>query len=89
MVPDWATGVAVICVAFFGGVGLMTRVIPQTRKNKRLGVEESVRLDALEGKVEDLEQAHRRIAELEERLDFAERMLAKQHDVERLAPPRS
>ena len=35
----------------------------------------------------DLEDAHRRIAGLEERVDFAERMLAKQREPERLVPP--
>ncbi|HEU5467217.1 MAG TPA: hypothetical protein VFU75_10015 [Gemmatimonadales bacterium] len=37
----------------------------------------------------DLEEAHRRIAGLEERVDFAERMLAKQREPERLVPPRN
>jgi Tfp pilus assembly protein PilO len=36
----------------------------------------------------ELEQVRREVAELAERLDFAERLLAKTHDVERLAPPR-
>jgi len=31
----------------------------------------------------------RRLADVEERLDFAERMLAKQRDGERIAPPKS
>ena len=35
----------------------------------------------------DLDDAHRRIAGLEERVDFAERMLAKQREPDRLAPP--
>jgi hypothetical protein len=37
------------------------------------------------GQVERLQQD---VVELQERLDFAERMLAKQRDVDRLAPPR-
>ena len=35
----------------------------------------------------ELDDARGRIAALEERVDFAERMLAKQRDPERLAPP--
>jgi len=31
----------------------------------------------------------RRLADVEERLDFAERMLAKQRDAERIVPPKS
>jgi len=35
-----------------------------------------------------LAQVQQRLAELEERLDFAERLLAQQRDGERLGPPR-
>lgn len=37
---------------------------------------------------EVLEDLQRRVAELEERVDFAERLLAKQREVERLIPPK-
>ena len=36
---------------------------------------------------EDLQALRHEVSELAERLDFAERLLAKQRDVERLAPP--
>lgn len=89
-IPDWALGVSLICVAFFGGVGLMTRLLhPEVgKKGKRLEGERAERLEALETKVEELEQSQRRIAELEERVDFAERLLARQNEAERLTPPR-
>ncbi len=50
---------------------------------KRVGGSDDVqtRLDALE-------DVQRRLADVEERLDFAERMLAKQRDVERIVPPK-
>jgi outer membrane murein-binding lipoprotein Lpp len=35
----------------------------------------------------DLEQTRHDVAELQERLDFAERLLAKQQDPARIAPP--
>jgi len=38
--------------------------------------------------VEALEALRREVAELAERVDFTERLLAKQRDAERLAPPR-
>ena len=56
--------------------------------------------DELEQRLADVEQAQRhleagdtadlgrRVAELEERLDFAERMLAKKSESERLVPPK-
>jgi hypothetical protein len=46
-----------------------------------------------DGAVEDLraevDEARARLAAVEERLDFAERMLAQQRDPERLVPPRN
>jgi len=54
-------------------------------------------LDDLEARLAELEDVqkrtggtedlHRRIAELEERVDFAERLLAQKRDAERLSPP--
>ncbi len=38
---------------------------------------------------QELEGVRREVAELAERMDFAERLLAKQRDADRLAPPRS
>ena len=35
----------------------------------------------------DVDEMRRRLAELEERVDFAERLLAKRREGERLAPP--
>ncbi len=38
---------------------------------------------------QELEAVRREMAELAERVDFTERLLAKRRDAERLAPPRS
>src|SRR5947209_8121037 len=38
---------------------------------------------------QELEAVRREVADLAERVDFAERLLAKQREGERLAPPRS
>jgi len=46
-------------------------------------------LDELRGRLGELEDVQRRLGDLEERVDFAERLLAKQRDGERLAPPKS
>ena len=47
------------------------------------------RLYELEGRVADLEAAHARVLELEERLDFAERLLTQQREaVRQLGAPR-
>jgi hypothetical protein len=42
-----------------------------------------------EVRLQDLEALYGRVAELEERLDFAERLLAKQEEAPRLEAPRS
>ena len=47
----------------------------------------AARIEELESRVADLEVGQHRVLELEERLDFTERMLAQQRDVVRLAPP--
>jgi hypothetical protein len=50
------------------------------RHREQLGAGEAVHAE-----VEGLKQ---RLAEVEERLDFAERLLAQQRDADRIAPPR-
>jgi len=46
-------------------------------------------LEGVQTRLGDLEDVQRRLADVEERLDFAERMLAKQRDAERITPPKS
>jgi hypothetical protein len=41
-------------------------------------------LDDLRARVSELEQAQARVEELEERVDFAERLLAQQHEPQRI-----
>lgn len=66
------------------GIGRRVRRQDQDDLERRLADVEEAQRELGSGDTVDLE---RRVAELEERLDFAERMLAKQHDSERLAPP--
>ena len=54
---------------------------PETGKEELLALREDV--------VQELQQMRREVAELGERMDFTERLLAKQREGERLAPPRS
>jgi hypothetical protein len=42
-----------------------------------------------QARLDELEDVQRRLSDLEERVDFAERLLAKQRDAERIAPPKS
>jgi len=43
---------------------------------------------AAESVLAEVDELKRRLAEVEERLDFTERLLARERDPERLAPPR-
>jgi hypothetical protein len=47
----------------------------------------ALRVDELESRVAELEAGQQHMLELEERLDFAERLLARQPDAARLSPP--
>lgn len=97
VIPSWAIGVALIVFisALVKGVGRGGG--SREKFSKFRGSEDHER------RIADLEDAHRQLAagagdtadlerrlgELEERLDFAERMLAKKNDVERLGPPKA
>jgi hypothetical protein len=91
-IPAWAVGVALIilvsAIVKRGRGGAFGRLRgPDDHERRIADLEESHRqLAAGSGDAAELE---RRVGELEERLDFAERMLAKQHDAERLSPPRT
>jgi hypothetical protein len=100
-IPEWAVGVGFITFALMGGIALLYRLMPaemraSERKRHlalRLGAMESLQRelggssDEVQRKLGELEDVQRRLAEVEERLDFAERLLTKQRDAERLIPP--
>ena len=45
--------------------------------------------DDVEGRLDELETLYGRVAELEERLDFNERLIARQHEAARLEAPKA
>ena len=100
--PEWAVGVAFIMLAISVGKMLSGRGAPpdplRGRKyswrelaramedvERRLGALEESQRRLGEGAGEDVQS---RLSEIEERLDFTERMLAKQRDPERLDSPK-
>jgi len=46
-------------------------------------------LDDVHGRLDELDQLRQRVGELEERLDFAERVLAKAREAPRIGPPQA
>ncbi|OLC10282.1 MAG: hypothetical protein AUH41_03085 [Gemmatimonadetes bacterium 13_1_40CM_66_11] len=75
--PSWALGVAIILIAIQVG-----RAISGKYPRHRRGEAES---DSEIGELrQNLEAMQNRVAELEERVDFAERLLAKRREGDRL-----
>jgi hypothetical protein len=104
-IPEWAIGVGFIIVATSlassFGRGLRGRFPDgdRLRRGKASTRELGETLDELQRRIGELEDTQRRLgeapdiqgrlSEIEERLDFAERLLAKQRDGERISPPKS
>ncbi|HYT99132.1 MAG TPA: hypothetical protein VEK85_02060 [Gemmatimonadales bacterium] len=86
-----AVAVLIPIVAIGGFFGLMiVRTLSKAYTAKlqagnQAGAGSEARQEELAATVEEL---RREVAELAERVDFTERLLAKQHDGQKLAPPR-
>ena len=99
-IPEWAVGVAFIMLAISIGKALAGRLGPPDRQGRPRGRRDLARAveelqkrvggsDDAQTRLDALEDVQRRLADVEERLDFAERMLAKQRDAERIVPPKT
>ena len=99
-IPEWAVGVAFIMLAISIGKALAGRLGPPDRQGGPRGRRDLARAveelqkrvggnDDARTRLDALEDVQRRLADVEERLDFAERMLAKQRDAERIVPPKT
>ncbi|HYT89776.1 MAG TPA: hypothetical protein VEL76_13795 [Gemmataceae bacterium] len=82
--PTVAFGAIILLV--FGGVVLL-RFLPHP-KSRVLEQPDREALEDLRLRLGQLDQLQERIGELEERVDFAERLLAKQREAERLGLPK-
>ncbi len=67
---ELAIGVSVMMVAAFAGISLLVRTLPPKKKP---GLPEP---DEVQRRLEEVDQLRQRVVEVEERLDFAERLLA-------------
>jgi hypothetical protein len=79
-VPGWGIGVGIIILAM--SLGRVLGALGPTRTVARSGPETDIASVR-----EALADVQRRLGEVEERLDFAERLLAKPRDPERGGPP--
>lgn len=81
LVENLATILAITGIIGFVALGPIGRALARRIEGREPG---GTDLAGLESRLAELEQQARRTAELEERLDFAERMLAQGRDAARL-----
>jgi hypothetical protein len=82
-IPEWAVGVVVIILTIAGSVLIVHWIRPAiARPDPKSGV-----ADPTEHGLGELDELRQRMNELEERVDFAERLLAQQREGQRLGPP--
>jgi len=81
IIPSWALGAAVILIAI--QVGRAISGSGRLRMRRRGSQDSEPDIAELQ---ENLAAMQHRVAELEERVDFTERLLAKQRESERLGP---
>src|SRR2546423_12153508 len=96
-IPVWAIGVGFIVLCVGVAQVVARRLIPadqlrhadrlRGRRGSKRGVAEA--LEEVEARLGELDDLRKRLGEVEERLDFAERLLTKQRQAERIAPPHS
>jgi uncharacterized protein YlxW (UPF0749 family) len=76
-IPSWAIGAAVILIALQVGRAISSKA----RNYQRGSAASDTEVEELRRSLDAMQQ---RVAELEERVDFAERLLAKQRESNRL-----
>lgn len=84
-IPGWALGVGIIIIASTLSKAFVPLLRAHANRVEREGSSggDTARLS------EQLDEVQTRLGEVEERLDFAERMIAQQRESERLGPPKS
>jgi hypothetical protein len=84
IIPGWAIGTAFVIVVVAAAQVVMRRLLGG-RVSRSAGPNPTE--PDLAHLTQALDDVQRRLGELEERLDFAERLLAKDRVAERLSPP--
>jgi len=86
-IPEWAIGVGVILM-FVSVLKVVTARLmpPGYRQRSWRGETLPPETEDLQARLAEVDQLKQRVAELEERVDFAERLLARQREGERLQP---
>ncbi len=86
-IPEWAIGVAAILAAVSVLKVVTARLMPPGyRQRSWRGEALPPETEDLQARLAELDQLKQRVGELEERVDFAERLLARHREGERLPP---
>lgn len=85
--PPWAVGVGALMVLITALQIIYARLMPPEYRKRRLKGEASQPSEELQSRLAELDEVKQRLGELEERVDFAERLLATKREPERLGPP--
>ena len=75
----WALITGIVTGGVWVGIVLL-------RRQHRLSEQQAALFADMQRRVDELENVDQRLAEVEERLDFAERLLTTQRDAQRLSP---
>ncbi len=89
-IPEWALGVTAI-LAVVSVLKIVTaRLMPSGYRPRSMrdmmGGERPAETEEMQARLAELDELKRRVGELEERVDFAERLLARHREGERLQP---
>jgi len=86
-IPEWAIGVgAIIALVAVLQVAVARLLPPGYRRRSWRGETLPPEIEDLPARLAELDELKQRVGELEERVDFAERLLARQREGERLQP---
>ena len=81
----------IVFLAFFAVMAIvlwpLVRALARRLEGRNVGTGVEAELDELRGRLQEMELSQVRMAELEERLDFTERLLAQQAENARVALP--
>ena len=85
--PQWAVGVGAVLVCITALQIIYVRLMPPESRRRRGKGGLSQPSEDVERRLAELDDVKQRLGELEERVDFTERLLTKQRESERLGPP--
>ena len=84
--PQWAVGVGAVLILVTALQIIYTRLVPPEYRRRRSKGEPLQVSEDLQSRLAELDEVKQRLGELEERVDFAERLLARHREAERLGP---